>query len=195
MREAPAKGFYSLVIHSLVTVGSFCLCAVPVQAQTPIAPQPFGLVWRLRGPWHIRGEEQKIADGMRVAPGSVLQPEGTPAEHSINVFLPDGERVIYQCFYAKDCARGFRVPAIFGRPDAFATDMLSRIEAGLQWANAHDARVEDKTGPVSDVTVAVLGPEHRIQVAGLVSALPDGSYSYNLTSVTRKAQPQVHQEF
>jgi hypothetical protein len=66
-----------------------------------------------------------------VEPASLLQPDETAADHSITILLPDGQRILYECFTVANCARGFRLPSFIRKPDSFALDMLARIGANL----------------------------------------------------------------
>jgi hypothetical protein len=96
-----------------------------------------GLAWQVRGTWQLAGAGRPLRAGDAVPPASLLQPDDTAGDHSITILLPDGQRVLYECFTVADCARGFRVPSLIRKPDAFAVDMLARIGAIL--SNKPDA--------------------------------------------------------
>ena len=106
------------------------LSAIAVRAQPP-KEAPLGVAWQVRGRWQIEGKGAPVLTGDAIPPGSLLQPTGEPANHSILIFLPDGQRILYECFLAQDCERGFRVPSLYREPDPFAVDMLARIRAVL----------------------------------------------------------------
>lgn len=130
--------------------------------------------------------------GDAVPPGSLLRPGGEAGDHSILIFLPDGQRILYDCFSAIDCARGFRVPPLYRRPDPFAVDMLARIRATLAGgAHSPKARGEPHALPRDEV-VAVLGAGNRVHVAGLAADLPNGRYTYDLLPVDRAAPGEFH---
>lgn len=82
------------------------------------------------------------------------------------------------------CARGFRVPALFGAPDPFTKEMLGRIRAVLV-----RQRGQTTPGPAQkshiarDEAVTVPGPGNRIDIGGLAASLSNGEYSGNLRSV------------
>jgi hypothetical protein len=115
--------------------------------------------------------------------------------HSIAVLLPDGQHIFYECFTAEDCARGFRVPSFFRRPDSFAGEMLARIRAGL--ARERDdastgSEVQHSPQLPRDEAVAVLGPDHQVSVAGLAARLPNGRYTCNLRPLDRTYPRKLH---
>ena len=86
-----------------------------------------GLAWQVQGTWQVGGKGAPVRTGDAIAPASLLQPSDTAGDHSITVLLPDGQRVLYECFTVADCVRGFRVPSLIHTPDAFAIGMLTRI--------------------------------------------------------------------
>ena len=86
-----------------------------------------GVAWQVRGTWQAAGEGAPIRVGDAIQPASLLQPDDKVGDHSIVVLLPDGQRLLFECFTKVDCARGFRVPPLAAQPNAFALEMLSRI--------------------------------------------------------------------
>ena len=92
---------------------------------------PHGLAWQVKGTWMADGQGEPLRDGDFLLPGSLLEPAAVAGDHSITVLLPDGQRVLYECFAAQDCARGFRVPSLYARPQPFAVDMMARIHSVL----------------------------------------------------------------
>jgi hypothetical protein len=170
--------------------------------QAPSAGEaPSGIAWEVRGPWQAEGKRAPILSGDTVQPGTLLQPgslrqpgEGT-ANDSITVLLPDGQRILYECFTVEDCARGFRVPSLYRRPEPFAVDVLERIHAAL----VHD-RADLSTGPgiqkvhrlPRDEAMAVLGPDNRVDVAGLAAKLSNGRYTYDLRALNHAFPRQFH---
>jgi len=187
--------------------GSVLLClslgTLPaLSLQAPSAGEaPSGIAWEVRGPWQAEGKRAPILSGDTVQPGTLLQPgslrqpgEGT-ANDSITVLLPDGQRILYECFTVEDCARGFRVPSLYRRPEPFAVDVLERIHAAL----VHD-RADLSTGPgiqkvhrlPRDEAMAVLGPDNRVDVAGLAAKLSNGRYTYDLRALNHAFPRQFH---
>lgn len=124
--------------------------------------------------------------GDAVQPGSLLQPAEGSSHNSITVLLPDGQRILYECFTVKDCARGFRVPALYRTPDPFAVEMLARIRAALIRGYSQQSRLP------RDEAVAVLGPGNRVQVGGLAADLANGRYTYDLQPLNPEYSSQFH---
>jgi hypothetical protein len=146
----------------------------------------------------VAGKSAPILSGDAIEPGSLLLPDDGTGNHSIMVLLPDGQRIYYECFTGEDCARGFRVPSLYRRPEPFALDLLARIHAAL----VHD-RDNASTGPANqeasdlprDEVVAVLGPDNRVQVEGLAGRLSNGHYAYDLRPLDRAYPRQPHLTF
>lgn len=177
--------FFSFIVLFAFAVSLSC-------AQTPKQnPQSLshghaspGFVWRVKGEWQADNQSAPLAVGDAIEPGALLQPSDLTASHSIIVLLPDGQRLFYECFTAADCARGFRVPPLYRRPEPFALDMTARIRAVLvrQRAASSPAGRREPELP-RDETLAVIGDDHRVQAGGLASNLPNGHYTYNLQAI------------
>jgi hypothetical protein len=178
--------------------GKFLACSflsmlglTSLHAKTAIA----GVAWQVQGTWQVAGEGTSIRVGDAIEPASLLQPDDKAGNHSITVLLPDGQRVLYECFTAVDCARGFRVPSLLGQSDAFALDMLARIRAVLSAKN-HSVSSGYHAGSTPqtsrDEAVAVLYAGNRVQVAGLLAQLPKGRYTYDLRPLNSAYPPQFH---
>jgi hypothetical protein len=159
---------------------AFALPAASLRAQDAVEVSALGVAWKVQGTWQIDGKGAPILTGDAIQPGSLLRPGEETANHSISVFLPDGQSILYECSTATDCARGFRVPPLDLKPEPFAVDMLARIRATLLREN------HDPPGPGShlarplprDEVVAALDSNNRVQVAGLLAAkLPNGRYT------------------
>ena len=153
-----------------------------------------GLAWQVQGRWQIGGKGGLIHTGDAIAAGSLLQPGDTADNHSVTVLLPDGQRVLYECFTAADCARGFRVPSLIHKPDAFAIEMLARIGTVLSSKRASDPNGhEQRTGQASrQEAVEILNAANRVHVAGLIGGLPNGHYTYDLRPLDPANPPQFH---
>ena len=154
------------------------------------------MAWQVHGPWQIAGKGPLLRSGDAIPPGVLLQPgpldPGKDAgSHSIRVYLPDGQHVLYECYTASDCARGFRVPPLYRRPEPFAVDMLTRIRA----VTARDPHPPAESGPGQehrlprDESVAELGPGNQVQAAGLAASLPSGAYTYDLRPIESTGRP------
>jgi hypothetical protein len=183
--------FFLLVCLSVIALNSPSLLAQKspdTSAHVALAP---GVAWRVTGAWAAEGAP--ILTGDAVKPGSLLQPGNEAGAHSITVLLPDGQRIVCECSTTEDCARGFRVPPLYRAPDPFANHMLARIRAAL---------VRDRQNPPAgsiaqhgsqfarDEAIAVLGPGNQVRVVGLVTALPNGHYNYDLRPLDPAHSPQ-----
>lgn len=140
-----------------------------------------GIAWNVQGEWHTLGVGPALRTGDPIWPDSLLEPAPSASAHSIDVLLPDGQSILYQCFTPNDCARGFRVPALFRTPDPFAMPMLARIRAVLL-TNRNASPAIDNAQTVRDETVTALEPDHRIEIRGLAARLSGGEYFGDLKS-------------
>lgn len=156
-----------------------------------------GIAWQVRGSWQVDGKGAPILSGDALAPGFLLQPADVEASHSIVVLLPDGQRILYECFTAEDCARGFHVPALYRRPEPFAVNMMARVHAVLSSENHASSGPGTNQGSrlPRDEAVAVFGPGNRVQVAGLAAHLNNGRYTYDLRPIDLATAPQFHHVF
>jgi hypothetical protein len=160
---------------------AFCLLFPLAAGSTPAKMPALGIAWKVQGTWQVDG--RWIRSGDAIKPASLLQPGDQSGSHSIIVLLPDGQRVLYECFTPADCTRGFRVPSLTSKPDAFATRMLARIQAVLaaEQKSTSDAHESGRALPAPrDEAVAVLDSRNHVRVAGLIAQLPDGRYTYDL---------------
>lgn len=166
--------------------GTVLLCVVffssPVHAQSQSTAAP-GIAWNVQGEWHALGAPAALHTGDPIWTNSLLEPEVSAAPHSITLLLPDGQSILYQCYTPADCARGFRVPALFRSPEPFAVQMLARIRAAvLQQRKQDTSPTTGKSQQPKDEIVAALGPEGRIEIGGLAAKLPNGDYFGDLKS-------------
>lgn len=153
---------------------------LPAQSTHQMA---LGIAWEVRGMWNVEKTSTPIRSGDAVAPGSLLQPEVSAGDHSIDILLPDGQRILYECFTAKDCARGFRVPGLYRAPEPFTAEMLGRIRAVLvQQRNQTGAVPAGESRIARDEAVTVPGPGNRIEIEGLAAPLSNGEYFGDLRS-------------
>lgn len=151
-----------------------------------------GLAWRVQGAWRIAGKSAPIHTGDAIAPASLLQPGDTAGDHSITILLPDGQRVLYECFTVADCARGFRVPSLIHTPDAFGTEMLARIGVVLSSKHAVPGqRTAHAIQTSRQQAVEVLDTANRVRIAGLIGSLPSGRYTCDLRPLD-PSYPQSH---
>ena len=149
---------------------------------------PAGIAWDVHGSWLTDGAGTPIHTGDAIEPGSLLQPSGEAANHSITILLPDGQRILYECYLAEDCARSFRVPSLYLKPDRFAADLLARIHEVLARGSSDTTSRTFQQGRLpQDEALAVLGSGNQVSLGGLVASLPNGRYTYDLRPVESTA--------
>ena len=156
---------------------------------------PYGIAWRVSGVWQTEGEKGPISTGDAIVPGSLLRPGGT-RDHSITVLLPDGQRILYECFTPQDCVRGFRVPSLYRMPKPIAIDLLARANSVLPQKQSDQSPVRSQGEPriPRDEAVAVLESGSKAEIAGLATALSNGSYWYEVRPFTGSAGFQPRRE-
>lgn len=152
------------------------LLSSPLLSQQPSSKAPFGVAWRVIGSWSSAGSKNLISDGDAILPGSLLKPVSGSADHSITVLLPDGQRILCECFTSRDCERGFRVPQLYRAPTSTAGDLLARVSAVSHYEKSHNK--PDEATASRDEAVSYINADGMIEVAGLASGLSDGTYSY-----------------
>jgi hypothetical protein len=188
-RGNPGRSRY--VSRRIITC--FCLLILTLLSPSAGAQAPLGVAWQVRGRWQIEGKGTPVVTGDAIPPGSLLQPTGEPANHSIMIFLPDGQRILYECFLAQDCARAFRVPSLYRKPDPFAVDMLARIRTVLSRRRLDPESSEHQAQRLPrDEALVVLGPGNRVDISGLAGKLPNGRYAYDLRPFDPSYPRQVH---
>lgn len=159
-------------------------------------PAAYGVAWRVIGGWQVQGVRSEVENGSALAPGSLLVPEGGSRDHSITVLLPDGQRVLYECFSAKDCERGFRVPSLYRQPTELGANLLARVNAVFQRKSADvDTQSADEVPLPRDEAIATLRSDHKVSVGGLAAALSNGQYSYVARPVSRGGEKPIHGDF
>jgi hypothetical protein len=158
---------------------------------------PFGIAWRVIGPWHVGGDKRSISTGDALVPGSLLEPAERAHDHSITILLPDGQRILYECFTSQDCVRGFRVPPLYRKPSLIAVDLLGRVNAIWQRKDSdlEDPQSQEESRVPRDEAVALIGLDRKIEVAGLAAALSNGTYSYVVRSVSHSSRKQQARDF
>jgi Chitobiase/beta-hexosaminidase C-terminal domain len=169
----------------LVFVLVFFLAGVVLCAQGSIRTAP-GIAWNVRGVWLAEGWRMPIRSGDPIVPGSLLEPGAKEAAHSITILLPDGQRILYECFTAIDCARGFRVPKLYRNPEPFAVGMLARIQAVLARQD-REPKIDRAPHLASDEVVAELDANNRVVFGGLSASLSDGDYNGDLQSLSSES--------
>ena len=155
-----------------------------------------GLAWRVIGSWRIAGNARPLSDGDFVPPTALLQPLEDSQKHSVTILLPDGQRVLYECFTSRDCERGFRVPALYREASATETDLLNRVNAvETRKGSPANWRQQDETAGSRDEAVARVGAGNQVEVGGLAASLSDGTYSYTVRSDGEPSAKEVRGSF
>jgi hypothetical protein len=181
---------------SLLMLVAFCgifltatLFAAPVQQKRH--EKPFGIAWRVEGRWRAETQDRIIVNGDAILPGTLVHPVGAGGGHSILILLPDGQRILYECFLAEDCAHSFRVPQLYRTPEPSAVDLITRIHQVLSSREQDQNSGEHRELPLpSDEVLAVFGPSNQVVAGGLAAALPNGEYTYSLRPLNGKFPPQ-----
>ena len=153
-----------------------------------------GLAWEVNGSWGIAGKP--VLRGDAVAPGALLQPSVTAETHSIEILLPDGQRLVYECYTTIDCARGFRVPPLYEGPDPAAVEFLSHVREVVRAHRDNEPVADQSAPPVSrlphDESLTVLDQQNQVRIGGLASKLPNGHYTYNLRPLDPSQPRRFH---
>lgn len=166
----------SVSVARILSAVAIC-AASTIHAQAKIEAA-FGIGWDVRGAWSVDGTSHSIHSGDAVAPGSLLRANGPASPHSITILLPDGQRILYECFSQSDCEHGFRVPALDRRPESFALEFLGRV--GAVFADRQHPEIEAPSNFAEDETAALTGSGNRIQIGGLAAKLQNGRYTYSV---------------
>jgi hypothetical protein len=154
-----------------------------------------GMVWERHGDWHLNGSSATLRLGEAIPAGGLLTAGAGSGAHSIVILLPDGQRMLCECYDAQRCSQGFRVPAITPRPDpaVWSTFVGVRNVLLLRSATAEVAFpiAAGRAAMAANVElVAAVSPQGEISIAPALRVLPSGQYSL---AVTNSGQPAVVQ--
>lgn len=206
----PSLAFASLMLHAsphmtrlrlrfvLPGILAILFACVPGSTAWALNQNGDGIAWDVKGIWHTvpvhSGESgsQALRDGDAVSPRTLLQPDPRPGQHSVTVLLPDGQRILYECFAAPDCERGFRVPPLNSRPSAFALDLLSRISGSTiqDRDESISTRPKDRMA-ARDEEVVRIGPRGLVEISGLAASLSEGAYTCDLQELGGRYPPKI----
>jgi hypothetical protein len=195
--QEPVQPFRK-TMKTLLQMLAVVLLLSPSGSQAEKAKQvAFGIAWRVSGIWHMEGQKSPISSGDVIVPGSLLQPAEGALDHSITVLLPDGQRVLCECFSTKNCERGFRVPSLYREPDSVAIDLLGRV-AAVSLQKAGDGQPVQMRGDPTlprDEVVATIGDGNKVEFAGLAAALSNGTYWYQVQPLSQGSKEQPRRSF
>ena len=143
------------------------------------------MVWERHGEWHLNGSPAVLRLGEAIPPGGLLTAGAESPAHSMTVLLPDGQRMLCECYEAKSCSQGFRVPAITPRPSPAVWNMFVAVRNVLLLRPASDETpFTTPTGRAAMAgkveMVAARSPQGEVSIAPALRVLPSGEYSLSL---------------
>jgi hypothetical protein len=146
-----------------------------------------GMVWERHGDWHLNGSSAMLRLGEAIPPGGLLTAGAGSGAHSIVILLPDGQRMLCECYDAQRCSQGFRVPAITPRPDPAVWNMFVAVRNVLlsRSATAEVAfpMTAGRAAMAANVEmVAAVSPQGEISITPALRVLPTGQYSLTVTT-------------
>ncbi|MGB8538123.1 MAG: hypothetical protein WCD57_17000 [Acidobacteriaceae bacterium] len=155
------------------------------------SPDPGGMVWERHGDWHLNGSSAPLRLGEAIPPGGWITAGAGGSAHSLIILLPDGHRLLCECFEARTCAQGFRVPAINPPPKPLVWDMFVAVRNVLLLRpiaaeTAFPIPVGRAAMAGNFEMVALVSPQGEISMTPALRVLPPGQYSLN---VMKNAQP------
>jgi hypothetical protein len=146
-----------------------------------------GMVWEKHGDWHLNGSTSALRLGEAIPPGGLLTAGAEGPSHSIVILLPDGRRMLCECYDAKLCSQGFRVPAITPQPQPAVWDMFVAVRNVLLLRpataeTAFPASAGRESMAVNSEIVAAVSPQGEISIAPALRALPSGQYGLRVSA-------------
>jgi hypothetical protein len=108
------------------------------------------------------------------------------------ILLPDGQRLLCECFEAKTCSQGFRVPAITPPPRPLVWDMFVAVRNVLLLRPvAAETAFPQPTGRAEMAgnfeMVAAVSPQGEISITPSLRVLPPGQYSLSVMKEGQQA--------
>ena len=169
--------------------GALLLCApahtVAASGGGPV-PEFSGMVWERHGNWHLNGSSAALRLGESIAPGGLLTAQAEGSAPSIVILLPDGQRMLCECFEAKGCAQGFRVPPIVPQPRSAVWEMFVAVRnvlllrpASAESALPFEAGRAAMAGNFE--MVAGMSAQGEVSIAPGLQFLPAGRYSLSVS--------------
>ncbi len=145
------------------------------------------MVWEKHGDWHLNGSSNALRLGEAIPPGGLITAGVEGSAHSIVIFLPDGQRMLCECYEAKTCSQGFRVPAITPQPQPAVWEMFVAVRNVLLLRpataeTAFPAPAGREEMAVNSEIVAPVSPRGEISIAPALRVLPSGQYSLRVTT-------------
>jgi hypothetical protein len=171
---------------AFVSVVGFCAFATCQPAvRVAVGEVPSGMVWEKHGEWHLNGSAAELRLGEAIPSGGLLTAGAQSAPHSATILLPDGQRLLCECYDAKACSQGFRIPVITPLPSAAVWDMFVQVRNVLLLRPASaETAFPTLTGRAAMAgnfeMVAPVDPAGEVSIAPALRVLPTGQYSLNV---------------
>jgi hypothetical protein len=178
-----------ILVHALLVGWS----ATTVVAESgPPGSDPTGMVWERHGDWHLNGSSDTLRLGEAIPPGGLITAGAEGSTHSMLILLPDGQRMLCECFESKICSQGFRVPAITPQPTPFVWNMfVAARNVLLLRPVAAETAFPKPTGRAEMAgkfeMVAAVSPQGEISIAPALRVLPPGQYSLSVMKEGQQA--------
>ncbi len=141
-----------------------------------------GMVWENHGDWHLNSSSDTLRLGEAIPPGGLVTAGAKASVHSITILLPDGQRMLCECYEAKTCSQGFRVPAITPPPSPAVWDMFVGVRNVLLLRPPTAERAFPITAGRAAMAgnfelVAPISPQGEVSITPALRILPPGQYS------------------
>jgi hypothetical protein len=164
-----------------VLLGALLLCGVAVAAGNGAS----GMVWEKHGEWHLNGSSNALRLGEAIPPGGLITAGTEGSAHKIVILMPDGQRMLCECYEANTCSQGFRVPAITPQPQPAVWEMFVAVRNVLLLRpataeTAFPAPAGRAAMAVNSEMVAAVSPQGEISIAPALRVLPSGQYSVSV---------------
>jgi hypothetical protein len=161
------------------------LATIVVAESVPASSDATGMVWERHGDWHLNGSSDTLRLGEAVPPGGLITAGAEGSTHSMIILLPDGQRLLCECFEAKICSQGFRVPAITPSPKPVVWDMFVAVRNVLLLRpKAAETAFPIPVGRAEMAghfeMVAPVTPQGEISISPALRVLPPGQYSLSV---------------
>ena len=173
--------------------------ALPIGGPTvavAAASEASGMVWEKHGDWHLNGSSSALRLGEAMPPGGLITAGTERPSHSIVILLPDGRRMLCECYDAKLCSQGFRVPAITPPPQPAVWEMFVAVRNVLLLRAAtaetpFPTLAGRESMAVNSEMVAAVSPQGEISIAPALRALPSGQYALRVSPDGQSTAPSA----
>jgi hypothetical protein len=148
-------------------------------ALSATATEYSGLVWKRQGDWRLNGSSARLRLGEAIPQGGLITAIGAGG-HSLVILLPDGQRLLFECYQEQTCNQGFRVPAISAPPGEAVWDMFKGVRDVLLM---RDAAVEQpfpapigRDEDAANMEIIAALEAGKVSIAPALHVLPAGGY-------------------